>query len=66
MQKVYLSILYLNAKTFEVHCKKTVTLTVPRCGEVFVVTEVERFGTRVKYKVVMQLEKIFSCPRSSL
>jgi hypothetical protein len=48
MQKVYLSILYLKVKAFEVHYKKTVTLTVPRCGEVFVVTEGERFGVRVK------------------
>jgi hypothetical protein len=48
MKKVYLSILYLAVKAFKFHCKKTVTLTFPRCGEVFVVTEAARFGARVK------------------
>jgi hypothetical protein len=40
--------LYLTVKAFRFHCKKTVTLVFPRCGEVFVVTEAERFGARVK------------------
>jgi hypothetical protein len=48
MKKVYQSILYLDVKPFKFHCKKTVTLVFPRCGEVFVVTEAERFGERVK------------------
>jgi hypothetical protein len=41
MKKVYLSIVYLTVKSFKFHCKKTVTLAFPRCGEVFVVTETE-------------------------
>jgi hypothetical protein len=30
------------------HYKKTVTLAFPRCGEVFVVTEAERFGHAIR------------------
>jgi hypothetical protein len=48
MKNVYLSILDLIVKDFKLHCKKTVILVFPRCGEVFVVTEVEKFGVRVK------------------
>jgi hypothetical protein len=48
MKNVYLSILDLTVKAIELHCKKTVTLVFPRCGEVFVVTEAEKFGVRVK------------------
>jgi hypothetical protein len=44
MKKVYLSIVYLTVKSIKFHCQKTVTLALPQCGEVFVVTEVERFG----------------------
>ena len=36
-----LSILDLTVKAFKFHCKKTVTLAFPRCGEVLVVTEAE-------------------------
>jgi hypothetical protein len=48
MKKVYLSIVYLTVKAFKFHCKKTVTLALTRNWEVFVVTEAERFGVRVK------------------
>ena len=57
MKKVYLSILYLTVK--ELHCKKTVTLAFPQCGEVFVVTGAEKFGARVRIPKRGQ-EKIFS------
>ena len=39
MKNVYLSILDVNVRAFNLHCKKTVTLAFPRCGRVFVVTE---------------------------
>ena len=48
MKNVYLSILDLTVKAFKFHCKKTMTLAFPGCGEVFVVTEAEKFGARVK------------------
>ncbi len=47
-KKVYLSIVYLTVRAFQFHCKKTVTLSLPRCGEVFVVTKTKRFCSRVK------------------
>jgi hypothetical protein len=48
MKNVYLSILDFTVKVFIFHCKKTMTLVLPRCEEVFVVTEAEKFGARVK------------------
>ena len=38
----------LTKKDFKFHCKKTLTLAFPRCGKVWVVTEAEKFGVRVK------------------
>jgi hypothetical protein len=50
MKNVYLEcpVSHWRLEAFKFHCKKTVTLVFPRCGEVFVVTEAERFGARVK------------------
>jgi hypothetical protein len=52
MKKVYLSIVYLTVKAFKFHCQKTVTLALPRCAEVFVVTEAERFGFSARLSVL--------------